>query len=183
MQERSLLIYTLLLLLSTMSCGGDAGPGDSDTDTGSVDAMTTAEGLTAFLAAETHRGEGWRSETVEPREESTLVSPHDHVRVFFNDTLVSSQRAGNGEYQGTPHTAGSMAVKELYEENTVVGYAIIYQEESNSLPESTVYYCVGPEGRCLTEGPAFPEDAPAFGRGLDIGCGGCHGSMVFTVMP
>ena len=112
-----------------------------------------------------------------------MVSPHDQVRVFFNDTLISSQRAGNGEFQGTPHDLGSMAVKELYDGDTLVGHAVIYQAEGNAQPESTVYYCVGPERRCLTEGLAFSLDEPAFGRGMEIGCGGCHGGMVFTTMP
>ena len=145
--------------------------------------MTTAEGIAAFLANENHRGEGWQSETAEPRESSTVVSPHDQVRVFFNDALVNSQRAGNGEFQGTAHDAGSMAVKEFYDGDNVVGHAVIYQAENNTMPESTVYYCVGPQRRCLTEGPAFSLDEPAFGRGLEIGCGGCHGGLVFTTMP
>ena len=176
--KRFQLVMTLLLILLSTACGGDSG-----SDSNSDETLTTPEGIREFLANESYRGAGWQSETEGPREESSIVSPHDRVRVFLNDTLVNSQRAGNGEFQGTPHDTGSMAVKELYEEGTVVGHAVIYQSANNKLPESTVYYCVGPIGRCLTEGSAYTVDEPAYGRGTDISCGACHGGLVFTLIP
>lgn len=176
--KRFQLVISLLLILISTACGAD-----SSSDSNADETLTTPDGIKTFLANEIYRGTGWQSETDGPREESSVVSPHDRVRVFLNDTLINSQRAGNGKFQGTPHATGSMAVKELYEEDTVVGHAVIYQAANNTLPESTVYYCVGPLGRCLTESTAYSVEEPAYGRGTDINCGGCHGGLVFTLMP
>jgi hypothetical protein len=143
-------------------------------------ASETAEAITAFLQAGGHQGEGWTSQTDQPREASSAVSPHGRVRVYTNDTLVTSLAAGNGGFgseSGIQHTPGSMAVKEMYDgADTLVGVAVLLKEQA--VDGVWVMYCYGPDTRC-TSGVSGTAEAPWFGVD-DISCGGCHGGNIFT---
>ena len=165
----SILSATLLGLTFCTACGNDSGP-----------QFDTAFDFETLVKEKTYRGAGWESETIGPREASSIVSPHGRVRVFFNDALVTSQQAGNGEFQGTPHDVESMAVKEFYEDDLLVGHAVYYKADTGRGLESFVYYCVGPEGRCLHDEPATTFESPVYGSAHDTNCHGCHGGLVFT---
>jgi hypothetical protein len=135
----------------------------------------------AFLAAGSYTQNGWISETATPREDASMgVSPHGRVRVWFNPTLVASQKAGNGATtMAPPHTAESMVVKELYEADTLAGYAVSLKVDPTGGPSAWFYYCKGPANRCSTG--SVPTTA-LFAKG-DLNCGGCHGGFVLTQAP
>jgi hypothetical protein len=164
-------ILCLAIVPSGVGCGED---------TESTRPFGKASDFADFISEKTHHNNGWVSETDGPRDASSVVSPHGPVRVFFNDTLVASQKSGNGELNGTPHDEGSMTLKEFYEGDTVVGHAIYYKAAAGSTPESFVYYCEGPQGRCLQGEPEATRDSPIYGAGHDVHCHACHGGMVFT---
>ncbi len=130
-----------------------------------------------------NRGPGWVAETDNPRPASSAVSPHGRVRVFFNDTLVTSLKAGHGTLTGEPLARGAMAVKELYEGETLAGHAIYYKAADGSAHASSVYYCFGPATRCLFDREETSIEKPIFGAGYDAQCHHCHGGTVFTKAP
>jgi hypothetical protein len=109
---------------------------------------------------------------------SSIVSPHGRVRVWLNDTVVASQQAGNGEFGGTAHTAGSMAVKEFYDDaDTRVGRAAMLKVPGSAF--NWVFYCDSSEqARCGIE-----EPLPFYGDMDAQGCNGCHGGLVYTQAP
>ena len=167
-------IISLVLMSLSLGCGEEAS---SNTP------FSKASDFGTFLGDRSHHQSGWVSETQGPREAASVVSPHGPVRVFLNETLVASQKAENGDLNGAPHTEGSMAVKELYDGESVVGYAIYYKSTSGSAPESFVYYCEGPAGRCLQDEPETSRESPIYGAGHDVHCHYCHGGLVFTAAP
>lgn len=164
------------------------GPGTEEGTTGGEDASmptdSSADAIAEFIAAEGYKGEGWTPETDGPREESSPVSPHDRVRVWLNDALVASHADGDGEVGGTPLDANSMAVKEIHDDaDAVVGHAVFWKTEEGSAFESVTYWCYGPAGRCVVDAEPTTPDAPEYGVGLDVDCGACHGTVVFTHLP
>jgi hypothetical protein len=105
------------------------------------------------------------------------------VRVYFNDTLLASIEAGNGQLETmVPHTTGSMSVKELYDStDTLVGTAAELKLEGNF--QRWAYYCYGPADRCaLGKGP-FTSAEPLYGIAGQVDCGICHGGFVFASPP
>ncbi len=161
--------------------GSDGSEGGSD---GSGDALPedgTEEGIAAFLAAKTYQA--WMSETAMPRPASDSVSPHGTVRVYFNDVLIASQKAGKGTVD-VPHDPLSMTVKELYDDGgTMVGQAAMLNANEKAPMPGWIYHCWGPANRCSTGEPDTMPDTPIHGQGFDVGCGACHGGMVFTQFP
>ena len=136
----------------------------------------------AFLNAGDYMKNGWVADVAAPREESTAVSPHDHVRVWFSPKMVESFDAGNGATSDAPaHFVDSMVVKELYDGATMVGRASFWKVEEGKGPTSWIYYCRGPAARCYTNSPSF-ETTPLFRKG-EPQCGSCHGGFVFTTPP
>lgn len=205
--KRSMLILALPLVLA---CSGDDGGGgsgtdssssdstsDSTTDSGSGSSSDTAgtgggtggssnvpadgseDAIAAFLAADAYKGQGWTAETDMPRDPSDGVSPHGRVQVYLNDQVVASQAAGN-DGLNTPHDLESMAVKELYDDaDALVGKMAMFR----ALDESWYYFCYGPADRCNSGEPEYPEDAPMYGKDLEVACGTCHNGAVFTELP
>lgn len=195
--------FLLLPLLGlTLACGGDDGDGASGTDSGTGDSSTgeTAgtdsggsggsgstggsanrpaddgkEAIKAFLADRSYEGAGWTANAAGPIESIDMVSPHGRFRAFFNDELKASVDAGNSE-PDNPHAAFSMAVKELYEGDVLVGQAAMYKTDGTSW----AYYCWGPATRCSTESPDLPEDNADYGKDLEVACHSCHFGNVFT---
>ena len=173
-------LLTAALLLA--ACGGET---DGSGTAGDAGAMSTGvpgvpdvpgdaspEAIGAFLDARGFTADTWRTDVENPRPESSLVSPHNDVIVYQNATLIGSR--GDAGF-----AAGSMAVKEMYDGDTPVGYAAMYLAD---VEEGFSYYCWGPEGRCGTPEIDVTADAPVYGRGLDVSCGHCHGEMVFTII-
>jgi hypothetical protein len=147
--------------------------------------------VVAFLEAGRYKQTPWIAETAAPRPQSLRTSPHEQVRVWMNAPLVASLKGGrdgasdkDAGVTNPPHDRGSMAVKELYDEagTMLVGVATMYKADEGPSPNSWVYYCHGPEGRCLT-GRASPPTAPIYGRGTVVQCGFCHGGNIYTKAP
>jgi hypothetical protein len=125
--------------------------------------------------AQTFTGTGWTAETTEPREASSVVSPHGDVRVYLNDEAVTAQ-TGAGEYP-----LNAMAVKELYDGTTVVGYAVMLKSTEGPGTNTWTYWCYGPAGRCSTGSEEATVEAPIYGT-PDSNCGACHGGTIFTMI-
>ena len=166
----------LILFLFLASCSSNS----EEEEILFVPNSNSSEDITKYIAEKKYLGDGWIAETSTPREATTSVSPHGRVRVFFNSNLLESLQVGNGTVDGPPHSKGSMAVKELYEEDVVVGHAVLYHADSASNVDNTTYYCVGPLNRCIMGESEFSKDRPAYGIGTGIACGVCHGGLVFT---
>jgi hypothetical protein len=138
---------------------------------------TTQAAIAAYLEAGTYKQAPWISETPAPRDKIGTVTPHGRVRVWMNDTLVASQRAGNGEFGGTPHTAGSMAVKEFYDDSDKrLGAAVMLK-----LPGADAwrYYC----DSTVPERCGVSDKLPFYSDETALQCGGCHGGLIFNKAP
>lgn len=165
-----------LLVVALLGCGGagDSGPGAAAT--GAWPRDTSESGIAAYLASGAYREAPWVAETDAPRDANSGVSPHGRVRVWFNDVLVDSQRAGNGEVGGTPHPEGAMSVKELYDDgDAVLGHAVMLKRDGAA--DDWLYTCDETPSRCGSSA------APVYGVGLDTDCGFCHGGVVFNAAP
>lgn len=169
------------LVLAGCSSGDDEGT--KPTEPQLVPAAQTQEAYEAFLNAGDYTKNGWISDGAGPRMESTAVSPHDRVRVWYSPKLQESFDAGNGLATDDPaHFIDSMAVKELYDESdTLVGRASFWKVEDGKAPNTWIYYCRGPAGRCYSNSPAF-DATPLYKKG-EPQCGTCHGGFVFTTPP
>lgn len=142
------------------------------------------QSILEIIQSESYRE--WTAETEEPRERSTGVSPHGHVRVFANERLLASIAKGNGVEPDpddpgklmtdvtTAHDTGSMVIKEMYLGEERIARAAMVKLEG--IQSQVAYYCEGDPLRCGTR-----EAPPIYGVGLSVGCGACHGGMVFTV--
>lgn len=164
--------------------GGTAGSGGGGSSVNSGPADSSSASIASFLAAKTYRSAPWLAETAMPRPGVALSgSPHERVRVYYNDVLVQSFQAGNGSREPPlPHTTGSMAVKEIYDDtDTQVGVAAELRLEGRF--DQWAYYCEGPGGRCATGKPPATAAAPLYGIALGVDCGFCHGGVVFTRPP
>jgi hypothetical protein len=90
------------------------------------------------------------------------LSPHGADRVWYNKTLREAHAAAM-----KPPTTGSMVVKELYTNATVVGHAALLRTTS-----SYALFCQSTEdGRCFSGSLANMPYAVTSG----IGSCGCHG--------
>lgn len=147
-------------------------------------AVLSVDDFAALVATQAYREPPWVAETATARPRTSPVSPHGDVRVFANDTLLKSLAKGNAVTRGddglleasldSQHDTGSMAVKEFYEGDQVVGHAV-YRKLAGPAA-AAAYYCEGPQSRC-----GISSSPPAYGEGFGIDCGFCHGGVVFTV--
>ncbi len=146
-------------------------------------AAQTQEAYEAFLDANEYTKNGWVSDVAAPRDESSPVSPHDRVRVWFSPKMVESFDAGNGvTYDAPGHFIDSMVVKELYDANdALVGRVSFWKVEEGKAPANWIYYCRGPAGRCYSSSPSL-EATPLYKKG-EPNCGTCHGGLVYTTPP
>jgi hypothetical protein len=145
---------------------------------GAAPADSTQASIVAYLQAETYKQTPWIAETAAPREPTSTVSPHGRVKVWMNDTLVTSQAAGNGMFGGTAHTAGSMAVKEFYDSTDVyLGRGVMLKVPGTA--SAWVFYCDSTvHEACGTEDPL-----PFYGDMNSFQCNGCHGGLIFNQAP
>ncbi len=137
-----------------------------------------------FLSQGLYEGDGWTAQTSAPREQSMVVSPHGRVRVHLTNTLVESIAAGNGglgSESGQAHTFGSMAVKELYDDDDMlVGIAALLRQTDS---DGWITYCYGPIERCATGMGPFTQDDPYFDLDSNtLTCRGCHAGNIFTTL-
>lgn len=155
-------------ILGLMACSGDGADSESSTAGGPWPEAATVEAVAAFVGSDEHRGQGWVAETDAPRPENSGVSPHGRVQVWLNAPLAEHLRTvGDGAYPD-----GSVAVKELYSETDErLGHAVMWLDG-----DDWVYFCDETPGRCGDEMPT----TPMLGRGLDTGCGFCHGGVIFN---
>lgn len=168
----------LLAPLLLPACAGAGGDSGGEAPGGSYPLDWSAEGIAAFIEAGSWQQAPWQAETEEPREPSSVSSPHDRVRVFLNDVVLASSAAGNGAYGGTAHETGSMAVKVLHDdEDAVLGHAAMLKLDGDF--GEWVYWCQGPPGRCGSGN----DDEQTWGVGLETDCGYCHGGVVFNASP
>lgn len=157
-----------------VACGSDDS---SSTDTSLVPTDLSAEGLTAFLEEERYRQTGWTPESEAPRPQES-GSPHSTVRVWLNDVTVAAQAE---DPENLP--VDSMAVKELFEGDTLVGIATVLKTTEGESPNTWLYYCYGPAGRCSNNDPEATKEEPIYGRGLDVSCGYCHSGIITSLTP
>ncbi|MFP2908377.1 hypothetical protein ACLESD_25655 [Pyxidicoccus sp. 3LFB2] len=146
------------------------GPSSSvDEQVGQVGELDTSEaGITAFV-----RDGRYQTWLAEPAPRDSVRSHGPKVRVFFNDVLAASLRAGNAT-----HPKGSITVKELYESDgkTLRGYALDVKVAEGSGKDTWIFY----EGF----GPDFDDNY--YGRAHST-CHGCHADggrdYVLTPLP
>ena len=144
------------------STGGSGGGGVLDHPTDQTQA-----GIEAFLMMESYKttGMGWRPEATPGDDAAT---PHLATNRFFNETIIASKAAGNRP-PTTPHTAGSMSVKEILDGTTVIGKAATLRTDANTW----IFYCKSSIGtRCASTGV---QDNVAFYATAAGPCA-CHGS-------
>lgn len=156
-----------LLLLAVLAAA--CGPSSTvDEGTGVIQDLDTSEaGITAFV-----REGRYKDWLAEPGIHETRAPHGSKVRVFFNDTVVQSLRAGN-----TTHPVGSILVKELYEGDgkTLRGHALDVKISEGPGKDTWLFY----EGF----GPEYASNY--YGRGHPA-CHGCHASgsdYVTTALP
>jgi hypothetical protein len=152
------------LLLAFPACSSDpatvSNPPETDYPTD-----TSAEGITAFLAALDHRSATWASAMTAPTEPDPMaLSPHGLVQIWYNKALRVSHAAGHTASSTDPN---SMAVKELYTGTSVVGHAVMLR----TTDMKWLYYCTSTEAnRCYS---AAPANTAVYQTGI-ANCG-CHG--------
>ena len=85
----------------------------------------------------------------------------------------------------SPHTTGSMVVKEIFDEmDQLIAIAALLKLDGNY--QQWAYYCQGPADRCgESGGEEFTPENPDYGVGQDfnLACTFCHAGLVFTEPP
>ncbi len=149
MTTRSLLFALLL----AAACGPRSATDDENAGMhGGID--TSRDGLTRFV-----REGRYKEWTSEPALHDSAGPHKSKVRVFFNETLVASLKAGNAV-----HPPGSAVVKELFDgDGAPAGHAIDVKVAEGSGPETWIFY----------EGFTLDYEDPYYGRAHET-CHGCH---------
>lgn len=146
-----------ILLPLLIGCGSDSGdPLDIDDDAAADLEIPVGEELQPWLAA------GGYQELPAESGIHASTGPHGRVRSFVSPGLSDSLAAGGD------HPRGVAAIKELYDGDTLNGWAVSVKIEDDS---------AGGEGWYWYEVFSTAADAePAVdGTGVD-GCTGCHAS-------
>jgi hypothetical protein len=143
--------FSLALLL--ISCGPTSSV---DEQVGVIGELDTSEaGITAFV-----REGRYKQWLAEPSVHETRAPHGSKVRVFFNELVTASLRAGN-----ETHPVGSVVVKELFEDDgkTSRGHALDVKISEGPGKDTWIFY----EGF----GPDYSNNY--YGRGHST-CHGCH---------
>lgn len=101
----------------------------------------------------------YKSLVAEP-EVHPSFGPHGDVRVFANQRLVDSLKAGSDS-----HPVGSAAIKELFKNGALIGWAVEVKVAAASAPESWYWY----ETFDVETGELALPDGVAI-----TACTGCH---------
>lgn len=139
--------------------GGGQGDAGTQTDGGGFDSSNA--GLTDFVATAAYTGAGW---VAEPAVHPDRGGPHGMVRIYFNDVLHQSLKAGNAV-----HPRGSMVLKETYSSDgqTLRGHMLDVKDvDENGVDQWVWWYRPN----------ATSGTAPTYFRGTDNFCASCHAS-------
>lgn len=142
-------------LVLTAACGPTS---TVDEGVGVIQQLDTSEaGVISFVKE--GRYKDWLAE---PSVHDTRAPHGDKVRVYFNDTVAASLRAGNAT-----HPAGSIVVKELYDDDgkTLTGHALEVKVADGAGKDTWIFF----EGF----GPDYASNY--YGR-AHATCHGCHAS-------
>lgn len=145
--------FSLALLL--LACGPTSSV---DEQLGVVNGLDTSEaGITSFV-----REGRYKEWLAEPTVHETRAPHGSKVRVFFNDVVTASLRAGN-----ETHPVGSILVKELFEDDgkTSKGHALDVKISEGAGKDTWIFY----------EGFEPDYSNNYYGRGHST-CHGCHES-------
>ncbi len=154
MRRAALVILTSLCF----ACGGEQTPADPaagaiDVGGATIDARTGA-GVAAFL-----EGGAWQAWTKETAAHASL-GPHGQVQTWFGPRYVEARRA-----ETTPMPVGAMAIKVLYDGDTLDGYAVAIKTSTGAAASTWTWYeAFVPK---LTEPLYFGVAVPT--------CENCHG--------
>ncbi len=155
-----------LLALATLAA---CGPSSSvDEGVGTIQQLDTSEaGITAFVKEGKYKD--WLAE---PTVHESRGPHGGKVRVYFNEAVVQSLRAGNAT-----HPVGSILVKELYDDagQALTGHALDVKVAEGAGKDTWIFY----EGF----GPSYSNNY--YGRGHGT-CHGCHEAgrdYVTTALP
>ncbi len=189
------LTAALVLAMSLGALGACSSDDEEPSDGGGPDPATfptdtSAQGIAAFLDAETYKSAPWTTPDTEPRPPASSspdvpsTSPHKNVRVYRNPQVQASFEAGDGTLDGTsgePLDQYSMIVKEMFDESgTLLGKAVNLKVTEG---ERWTFFCYASVGAtCGTDTPANTEDDPYYGVGVDAGggCSACHGDGILS---
>lgn len=146
---------------------GGAAAGNSGTSSSlDVPTDTSADGIAAFLDAESYLSATWASNETAPVPPRDSSSPHGDEVIWYNRVLRQSKADGHAGYVGDTFGSGSMAVKELYTGTTRVGRAAILHADTK-----WILFCTATEpGRCFAG-----SSAGAVNYATGIGSCSCHG--------
>ncbi|HEX8701653.1 MAG TPA: hypothetical protein VF815_22690 [Myxococcaceae bacterium] len=145
--------FVSLALLPLLACGPTSSV---DEQVGVINELDTSEaGITAFV-----REGRYKAWLAEPAVHETRAPHGSKVRVYFNDLVTESLRAGNAT-----HPVGSILVKELFEDDgrTLRGHALDVKITEGAGKDTWIFY----EGF----GPDYSNNY--YGRGHST-CHGCH---------
>lgn len=146
------------------ACGASSSVDEKVGVVGDLD--TSEAGITAFV-----RDGRYKAWLAEPAPRDSVRAHGPKVRVFFNDVLAESLRAGNAT-----HPKGSITVKELYESDgkKLRGYALNVKVEEGAGKDTWIFY----------EGFEPDYDDNYYGR-AHATCHGCHsnGGRDYVVTP
>jgi hypothetical protein len=118
-------------------------------------------GITSFVKAK-----GYASWTAQPAVHPS-EGPHGKVRVYFNETLLASLRAG-----AVFHPRGAAAVKEFYASDgtTLAGHVVMVKTREGTDKDAWTWF----------EGHAPDYTNPFYGPGIAV-CHDCHGDATDEV--
>jgi len=116
---------------------------------------TTKEGILEFLKTNVYQS--WRADS-NFRESGT----HGKVKIFFNKTLEKSLEGDESE-----HEVGSIAVKEIYSDSTLEGYAVMAKIIKGDSKDTWFFY------EAIGGAPDF-ADVKAYSVGGPAVCTQCH---------
>lgn len=133
---------------------------------------TTAEGIQAFIDAASYRTATWASGMKAPEDPPMdTLSPHGHEYIWYNHALRQSNSEG---HTGTSSATGSMAVKEIYTGESVVGHAAMLRTDTK-----WIMFCLSSESdRCFAGAPANTVTYTS-----SITNCGCHGGGTIITAP
>lgn len=150
-------MHPRLAIVVALVLAAACGPTSTvDEGVGTIQQLDTSEaGITAFVKE--GRYKDWLAE---PAVHDTRAPHGNKVRVYFNDTVAASLRAGNAT-----HPAGSIVVKELYDDDakTVTGHALEVKVADGAGKDTWIFF----------EGFGPDYDSNYYGR-AHATCHGCH---------
>jgi hypothetical protein len=151
-------------------------------------ASESKDDIAAFIKSGAYKSGPWVPDSPTPRESHMFSQHPSKVRVFMNQTAITSAKEGRtGELAKPPLDQWSMLVKEMYdlEGANMVGVAVALKTLAGSARDGWTFFCYGPDSRC-TSRVTSDADNPIHGHGNaspTTACMDCHGGMILTPLP